>query len=230
MALINLQRPVAGLFLVLLAACTSSPPPSRAELPTCTFNIGDTVQPQGGMGAKVPEPGNSVSGHGDDFQGGGSSITIDTSKAGVVSITKSKNGVNLPPESCRLANTSPDESWETIVLSDSIRFAPPSAGSEAHDLSSEEALAAYRAVNKEFHPASEMTSRLGLFTNSDYVRSDGTHPYRNRLAWGYSWRSVCPLPPIGPGQSPPSPDPAGCIAWLFLDAKTGKMLVGLYQQ
>lgn len=97
---------VTALVAVLLAACSSSStPPSHDALPTCTFNIGGTVQPAGSVGARVPEPGGLVSGYGDKASGGGSSIQIDTSKDGVVTITISKNGVDSPAKVCQSPRT-----------------------------------------------------------------------------------------------------------------------------
>jgi hypothetical protein len=108
-----------------------------------------------------------------------------------------------------------------------MRFVSAPAGSEKHALSADEAMATYKAVNGEFHPSSEPTPYLGLFTDRGNVRANGTHPYWNRLAWGYTWQTTCMPPPIGPGQSPPSPQSSPCTAWLWLDARTGKMILEL---
>ena len=109
--------PTGLLLALLLAACSSSStPPSHVALPTCTFNIGDTVQPSGSVGARVPELSGSVSGNADKATGGGSSIQIETSKDGVVTITSSKNGVDAPPKVCQLPTAAPSSG---IVIRDS---------------------------------------------------------------------------------------------------------------
>ena len=98
---------VMALGALILAACaSSSPPASHTALPTCAFNIGDTVQPTGSMGARVPELGGSVSGNADKANGGSSSISIDTSKDGVVTITSSKNASSPSVKTCQLPTTS----------------------------------------------------------------------------------------------------------------------------
>ena len=102
-----MRAPTGLLLLALMAgACTSSPTsPSQPALSTCSFNIGDSVQPPGSMGAHVPELGESVSGFGDKVNGGGSSISIETSKGGVVTITTSKNGSSPSVKTCELPAT-----------------------------------------------------------------------------------------------------------------------------
>ena len=103
----SMRAVTTGLLLAgLLAACaSSSPPPSHTALPTCTFNIGDSVQPPGSVGARVPELGGSVSGNADKANGGSSSISIDTSKDGVVTITSSKNASSPSVRTCQLPTT-----------------------------------------------------------------------------------------------------------------------------
>jgi hypothetical protein len=170
---------------------------------------------------------------GQPFREGGTSYILRTnigtgvSKDQKAAAQQVVSSLSFPTSSASVSPPRPG-SWDTVVLGHSIRFSPAPVGSDEHALTSEEALAAYRAVNKEFHPASQMTPRLGLFTDKGYTKADGTHPYTNRLAWGFSWETTgCPVLPIGPGQTPsPCPSPPTITHWLFLDAKTGKMLLG----
>ena len=97
---------VMALGALILAACaSSSPPASHTALPTCAFNIGDTVQPTGSMGARVPELGQSVEGFADKATGGSSSIQIETSEDRVVTITSSKNASSPSVKTCQLPTT-----------------------------------------------------------------------------------------------------------------------------
>jgi len=92
---------VAEVMIVLTVACSSgtkvSPP---SGLPACLFEIGDTVI-RGEIGAEVPPLGESVTGDADSPEGS-SSISITTSKNGVVTINSTKDGVEAPEERCAL--------------------------------------------------------------------------------------------------------------------------------
>jgi hypothetical protein len=91
---------------VMAVSCSSyadmmRPPRAGRDVPTCSFDVGDTVR-RGGVGAVVPERGSGVSGFADKLNGRSSSIEIDVALDGVVRITWSKNGVESAPKSCVL--------------------------------------------------------------------------------------------------------------------------------
>jgi hypothetical protein len=93
-------------------------------------------------------------------------------------------------------------------------------------LAADEALAAFERRNSAFKPADDISAQLGAFTSGG---GEGTYRYQGVLAWAFSWHACPPPPPIGPGDDvPASPTPSRCVAWLFLDAKTGEMLEGTY--
>jgi hypothetical protein len=73
-------------------------PISPSSLPVCDFNVGDTLT-FGSVGAVVPPPGQGVTGVADGTHGG-SSITIETSADGVVTVQPGD-------PRCRLAETPP---------------------------------------------------------------------------------------------------------------------------
>ena len=93
-------------------------------------------------------------------------------------------------------------------------------------LAADEALAAFERRDSAFEPAEDTSAQLGAFASGG---GEDTYRYREVLAWAYSWHACPPPPPIGPGQGvPASRAPSRCVAWLFLDAKTGDMLKGTY--
>jgi hypothetical protein len=100
-------RIAIGVVATLMAVSCSSyadmlrPPIAGRDVPTCSFDVGDTVT-RGGVGAVVPERGSGVSGFADKVNGRSSSIEIDVAPDGVVTITWSKNGVESAPKSCVL--------------------------------------------------------------------------------------------------------------------------------
>jgi hypothetical protein len=104
-ARINRHGILIGAFILLTVSCSSyggvlQPPIGGGGLPTCSFDVGDTVR-RGGAGAAVPEPGNGVAGVADKVNGS-ASIEIEVALNGVVTITSSKNGVQSAPTSCVL--------------------------------------------------------------------------------------------------------------------------------
>jgi hypothetical protein len=104
---------------------------------------------------------------------------------------------------------------------DPILFDPP--GDAQPQLTSAEALAIFKAADPEFNPQQEeLTAHLGFYTAAV---GDGTYRFKHRLAWGYSvhWCAVYQHP-VSPGTVVP------CTFWLFLDANTGEMLEGTWQQ
>jgi hypothetical protein len=115
---------------------------------------------------------------------------------------------------------------DVIVIDSSTTFAPPPAGSDEGILSWEDALALFQAADPGFVRQPDLQASLGLYT----ARSgDGSYRFKDTLSWGYSWHACPPSPPVAPGAEVPSPEPSPCVAWLFLDARTGEMLEGLYE-
>jgi hypothetical protein len=116
---------------------------------------------------------------------------------------------------------------QVVQIDSETTFSPP--GDEEPGLNSEEALNLFREANPAF--TKQITEAgLGLYT----ARSgDETFRFEDRLAWGYSWQECPPPPPVAPGMETPSSEESAdspCVGWLFLDADTGEMLEGLYQQ
>jgi Tol biopolymer transport system component len=118
------------------------------------------------------------------------------------------------------AASAPNASPATVFLSAGQWFDPP--GDAQPQLTSEEAVDIFKAVDPEFDPPEDLAAQLGFYTAPV---GDGTYRFNHRLAWGYSWHE-CAIPehPVSPGTVLP------CIRWLFLDANTGEMLEGTWQQ
>jgi hypothetical protein len=144
----------------------------------------------------------------------------------------------------------------TVKINTSIREtfapAPPSA---APALTAQQAWRHYaeQAGSSVTAVPAFVTAQLGLFTleaspaddpeSAGLPTSDGkAYTALNKLSYGYSWHSCPPLmggPSLAPrvrGSS--SPDVRGsatlppnpCVAWLFLNANTGRMIVQTWQQ
>lgn len=99
-------RAVLALSVLLLVPATSAFAAAHAPdaTPTCAFGVGDTIT-RGGIGAVVPAPGNGVSGDADG-PNSASSLSIQVDGDGVVTIEATTNGVESPPEVCRLPRSS----------------------------------------------------------------------------------------------------------------------------
>ena len=80
-------------------------------------------------------------------------------------------------------------------------------------LSASEAVALYKEFNQAFRLQPGTRAYLGRYTGA-------LNPgFGTRLAWGYA-SDGCPNHPDRPLSS-------RCTAWLFLDANTGRMIVGI---
>jgi hypothetical protein len=82
-----------------LVSCASYGSGPR-NLPSCSFNVGDSVT-RGGIGAIVPAEGQAVSGIADGPKSS-ASIEITTSQDGVVTISSTKNAGRERREVCQL--------------------------------------------------------------------------------------------------------------------------------
>jgi hypothetical protein len=119
---------------------------------------------------------------------------------------------------------------EVRTIDPSTTFEPPADSDLADDdvLSDTDALNVFEKANPDFVERDDVAARLGLFTAKS---GEDSYRYDHVLAWGYSWKECPPPPPLPPGyESVPSAEPSPCVAWLFLDAKSGAMLEGLYEQ
>jgi hypothetical protein len=97
-------------------------------------------------------------------------------------------------------------------------LSPPPADSIDQALTADQALQAFRVVDPQYTAADGATALLG-----SYTAPSGPDAYRfqDRLAWSYKTTLACPP---SPNPFEPQSPPADCTAWLFLDARTGKML------
>lgn len=122
----------------------------------------------------------------------------------------------------------------TVDSNNSVTFAPPPA-SAAPAMTAEQAWAKWEnntgATNTSI--ASGTAVQLGLLTvrvgpdcgaeceNGNIVHDGMVYSALNRLAYGYSW-FICPA-----GSSLPA---VQCTSWVFLDASTGEMIIGVSGQ
>jgi dipeptidyl aminopeptidase/acylaminoacyl peptidase len=144
-------------------------------------------------------------------------------------VVKQPTGASLPawrPGGDASGRTTSDGTLVIMAGADGVTFAPPPAGSGAGALTAEQALAAFEKVDAEFVEAPDITSQLGVYTSAV---GNGIYRFKDRLAWGYSWRACPPPPLIGPGQALPGPMSSPCVEWLFLDAHSGEMLEAVFQ-
>ncbi len=130
---------------------------------------------------------------------------------------------------CRQASTpvakraDKDSSPLPIVLMeaevDKTWIDPP--GDARPSMTADEAVAAYQARNAEAHIPAERSALLGLYN----VTIADRFTYKDRLVWGISWH-LCAVfaHPVPSGTHVP------CTFWLILDANTGEMIEGLWQQ
>ena len=113
---------------------------------------------------------------------------------------------------------------QTIVIRSAVEgngptvFAPPSADSINQAFTADEALQAFKVVDPRYTAADGATAVLGSYTAPS---GPDTYRFQDRLAWGFKTTTTCPPSPNRyDSQSPPGE----CTDWLFLDARTGKML------
>jgi hypothetical protein len=106
---------------------------------------------------------------------------------------------------------------------DRVTLAPPSQASEADALTSEQALADFRNADPEFVEPDTLSAQLGLYTSAS---GPDSYRFRDQLAWGYSWQTMCPPSP-NPAEA--KAEPSQCTAWVFVDAHSGAMLEGTFQ-
>lgn len=133
----------------------------------------------------------------------------------------------------------------TITIDPSIgeTFTPTANGSPA--LTASQAYADFAQLNNWASTAipDYITAQLGLLTYpagpadapgmSHYTISNGeAYKALNELTWAFSWKECPPplVPSPAPGASPaPAPTPSNCVAWIFLDANTGKQIDQTWQ-
>jgi hypothetical protein len=89
-------------------------------------------------------------------------------------------------------------------------------------MTSDEAIAAFQKVDSEFVLVPDATVQLGLYSAAV---GDGTYRYERQLAWAISWHMCA----VSMHEPPPGTE-LPCTFWLFLDANTGEMLEGEWQQ
>jgi len=151
-------------------------------------------------------------------------------------ITVNKNGVPCygcsgsptsfwvyrPPATGGATQIPPDQIVQRTILihqgaadgSGRIVLSPPPEGDIDKALSAADALAEFKTVDPRYEAADGSTPLLGSYTTFG-------GQYQDRFAWGYRSIGACPISP-NPFDSQ---SPAGeCANWLFLDARTGKML------
>lgn len=124
---------------------------------------------------------------------------------------------------------------ETIVIKagieetgNRIELAPAPVDRQEGALTAEDALAAFEKGNTEFERAPDVIAELGLYTSAI---GNEIYRFRDHLAWGFRWHACPPPPPTPPEASAPADSgESPCILWLILDARTGEMLEGVFQQ
>lgn len=89
-------------------------------------------------------------------------------------------------------------------------------------LTATQALASFQATDPEFNPGTTVAYQLGILTQSP---DDQDAVPAGTPVWGLSWHS-CPES-HGPASASMPSNP--CTRWLFLDAKTGRMIVMEYE-
>jgi hypothetical protein len=152
-------------------------------------------------------------------------VAVMVSGAVIISSVGARDlGVSIP----RAAQPTPTQVETTIVLDppyNYTQFSPPAPGDEAA-ITADGALALFKAVAPDFMVPEDATAQLGLYTVSS---AWGEYAHKDQLSWGFSWHR-CPSATEArhPGFTPSPDDP--CTFWLFLDAKTGEMLVAQYQR
>ena len=121
-------------------------------------------------------------------------------------------------------------------------FAPPPANVSAAALTAQQVWAQFIKSSTEGSGGtaipSTVTAQLGLFTmpvglssecsgtecSSLTVQNGTVYKALNQLVYGYSWSDTCASSnPFNP--APPAP----CTEWMFFDANTGDMIVGMWQ-
>ncbi|HJP66184.1 MAG TPA: hypothetical protein VKA30_07770 [Actinomycetota bacterium] len=105
----------------------------------------------------------------------------------------------------------------------------PASGGESPNLTAQQAIEVFQAKSPEFDPPKDAAYELGYYTAA--VGNGEDYRYQDRLVWAIRW-DWCPIYMPPPNvKAIPTRDPNDpCRFWLFLDANTGEMLEGTWQQ
>jgi hypothetical protein len=114
------------------------------------------------------------------------------------------------------------------VNTDGTTFAPVAAAAEVADvMTAQQAFSVYAGPGESM--ADGTSYSYGTLT---WPLPDGSYVYKDQPVWAYRSGACLPdlAPPVANGATAsPSPAPTSCTSWLFLDAVTGKQLMGTDQ-
>jgi hypothetical protein len=114
------------------------------------------------------------------------------------------------------------------VNSDGTTFIPVATAAEVTNaMTAQQAFSVYAGPGESM--ADGMSYAYGTLT---WPLPDGSYVYRNQPVWAYRYAGCLPrlAPPVANGATAsPSAAPTSCTSWLFLDAVTGKQLLGTQQ-
>ncbi len=141
----------------------------------------------------------------------------------LVSVLLARSGAANGSGTHRVAGESLPQSVILDPPYNSEQFDPPGPN-DMPALTAEEAIAAFQKADAEFNPPNDMQVWLGLYTATI---GNGDYRYSKQLAYGLTYHECARMQnPNYDAEATPPP----CTFWLFLDANTGQMLEGVYQQ